>query len=243
MSVFRFKRFSVSNELSSMKVNTDGVLLGSATTIYPADRTILDVGTGTGTIALMLAQRYDEKNSLSGKQLIGIDIDKMAAEEAQANFKASPWAANLIAIQTGLETLRDSNFQPTMELDLIVSNPPFFENSLKTPDIRRSLARHSDSLSYKDLLEYAKCHLSAQGRLSMILPSDQGHDLLRYARMCSLFPFRILHIRTTPRKPVTRMIAEFSFERNAATEEELTIHNQSGEYSSDYQDLTGPFYL
>jgi len=244
MSIFRFKRFSVSNELSSMKVNTDGVLLGAVATITKADRAILDVGTGTGAIALMLAQRYDDKFSLSGKQLIGIDIDTLAAKEANANFEASIWAENIIAVEASLQAFSANDSQlSTKKFDLIVSNPPFFENSLKTPDLRRTQARHSDSLSYRDLLEFAHSNMSQIGRLSIILPYEQENDLLRYARMCGLFPFMILHIRTTPRKPVSRLIAEFSFERNATVEGELTIHNENGEYSSDYQNLTSPFYL
>lgn len=282
MSIFRFKRFAVSNELSSMKVNTDGVLLGAAATISLSDKLILDAGTGTGTIALMLAQRYDEKFSLSGRQLIGIDIDTQTAKEAKANFGASPWAENLTAVEASLQdfsaegnaysangavsgevrgmdcpsanetissdvqgmgTKSAMSPQPTKKFDLIVSNPPFFENSLKTPDFRRTQARHTDSLSYRDLLEFAQCNLSPAGRLSIILPYEQENDLLRYARMCNLFPFRILCIRTTPRKPFSRLIVEFSFERSAVTEEELTIHKKGGEYSSDYQNLTGQFYL
>jgi len=254
MSIFRFKRFSVSNELSSMKVNTDGVLLGAVATIAPSDNIILDAGTGTGTIALMLAQRYDEKFGLSGKQLIGIDIDALAAKEAKANFEASTWAANLVAVETSLQAFSaercrcaSSAIGPSprqsKKFDLIVSNPPFFENSLKNPDLRRTQARHSDSLSYRDLLEFAQINLSQAGRFSIILPYEQENDLLRYAGMCNLFPYRLFRIRTTPRKQVSRLIAEFSFERIAITEEELTIHKEGGEYLSDYQNLTSPFYL
>jgi tRNA1Val (adenine37-N6)-methyltransferase len=248
MSVFRFRRFSVSNDLSSMKVNTDGVLLGAAATIDSADKSILDAGTGTGTIALMLAQRYcDWPSDQSGvafceeRSITGIDIDRPASEEAEANFSASPWPGILTAANVAL-----NDFCPLGQIDLIVSNPPFFEGSLEAPDPRRRAARHTGGqrMSYRDLLQFASRQLSASGRLSLILPAAEECGLLRYGRMCSLFPFRMMHIRTTPEKPFSRIIVEFSrvWRQSPCIEEELVIQDNR-EYTTEYKTLTGAFYL
>ena len=155
MSVFHFKRFDVLNEASSMKVNTDGVLLGAATDIAPNDRYILDVGTGTGTIALMLAQRYSDipESALTPERHIcGIDIDGPSALEAAFNFNASPWAKMLEARHCPLR-----QYFPEHELDLIVSNPPFFDDSLLSPLERRSVARHTGgpALSFASLVDFS----------------------------------------------------------------------------------------
>lgn len=203
MSVFHFKRFDVVNEASAMKVNTDGVLLGAAVTLSDHDRLVLDAGTGTGTIALMLAQRYSDMNIPEGLEITGIDIDEPSASEASANFASSPWSAGLRAEHCAL-----SDYHPGGKLDLIVSNPPFFEDSLLPPEARRGMAKHtaSDAMSYVELVDFAREHLSGDGRLSLILPADRETGLLRYAVSCGLVPFRILRVRTTPQKaPISKI--------------------------------------
>ena len=243
MGVFRFKRFDVVNERSAMKVNTDGVLLGAAMTILSTDRTMLDVGTGTGTIALMAAQRLSSVilSEVKNLRIDAIDIDEASASEAAANFTDSPWSASLKAHHLPLEEFADST---DSRYDLIFSNPPYFEDSLTAPDERKSTARHtSDGLSYRDIFEFAKDRLSENGRVSLVLPADQEAALTRYARMCGLHLFRILRIRTVPRKAPSRMIAEFSRIRCAEPVQELLTIQDEGKYTQEYLSLTGDFYL
>ena len=267
MGVFRFKRFSVENDRSAMKVNTDGVLLGASMTLKPSDRLLLDIGTGTGTIALMAAQRLSDLDALSGlpaersislniceasrkvgrnvpveRSIYAIDIDEASADEAGKNFKESPWPDILQAHHASLDeisgTFKDTRF------DLIFSNPPYFEDSLTAPDKRKSTARHtSDGLSYRDILDFASKNLADDGRVSLVLPAEQEHDLCRYARMNGLYLFRMVYVKTVPRKQPSRMVAEFSRLRCDDPETTcLTIQNE-GKYTSEYLSLMHEFYL
>ena len=274
MGVFRFKRFEVVNERSAMKVNTDGVLLGALMTILPTDRTLLDIGTGTGTIALMAAQRLfscgicqadatmDSSESegpadrLSERsislrscdagqrgcrtvQVDAIDIDEASAEEAEANFRNSPWSEALHAYHTSLD-----EFASDRKYDLVFSNPPYFEDSLNAPEERRNNARHtSTGLSYREILEFASERLTDDGRVAFVLPAETEQSLCRHARMNGLHLFRIVRVRTVPRKEPSRIIAEFSRTRIDAPEDTvLTIQNE-GKYTEEYLSLMRDFYL
>ena len=230
MAVFRFKQFCVSNTLSAMKVNTDGVLLGAAMTIPEHAAAMLDIGTGTGTIALMAAQRHP------GAAIHAIDIDEASAREAAQNFKESPWSVRLTAFHTAL-----ADFHPDCRYDHIFSNPPYYDDSLLNPDQREGEARHSISLSYRHILAFSAEHLQQDGTLSLILPADTEKTMLRQAGSYGLFPFRLLRIRSTPRKKPSRLIAEFSFKKVIPTEELLTIQ-ESGKYTQEYISLTDDFY-
>ena len=249
MSVFRFKRFSVVNERSAMKVNTDGVLLGALMTIRPEDRRFLDIGTGTGTIALMAAQRIEDlaADAETSVRVDAIDIDEPSASEAAANFAASPWSDIITAHHESLDSFADS-LPPVSGLsgtyDLIFSNPPYFEDSLTAPDQRKSTARHtSDGLSYRDIFEFASSRLSENGRVALVLPADQEAALCRYARMCSLFLNRITYIRTVPRKAPSRIVAEFSRIRTDNPENTLLTIQNEGQYTQEYLSLMKEFYL
>lgn len=242
MSVFRFKRFELSNERSAMKVGTDGVLLGAAVTLRESDLHILDAGTGTGVIALMLAQRMEGRKGLDIK---GIDIDQASAEEASANFRNSPWSDHLSSRNIPLA-------QSEGPFDLIVSNPPYYDNSLTNPEKRKSTARHTAGegderaagapMSYRTLIDFAREQLSDDGRLSVILPSDREKDLLRYGRMYGFHPFRIVRIQTTARKAPARIIVEFSRERSLPKEEGLVLQ-ENGSRTDEYNSLVKDFYL
>lgn len=242
-NIFRFKRFHVVNERSAMKVNTDGVLLGAAMTIRPDDHKLLDIGTGTGTIALMAAQRlYDiSETEDTGFRIMAIDIDEPSASEAAVNFSDSPWRENLQAYNLSLDEFAA---QSTDRYDLIFSNPPYFEDSLTAPDQRKSTARHtSDGLSFRDIFEFATSRLSDGGRVSLVLPADQQDSVCRYARMCGLYLFRILRIRTVPRKAPVRMIVEFSGKRVDAVEDAILTIQNKGQYTVEYLSLMKDFYL
>lgn len=246
MGEFRFKRFSVLNEKSAMRVNTDGVLLGALMTISPEDMTVLDIGTGTGTVALMAAQRHSDMRGGDMPEIIAIDIDAPSAEEASANFSRSDWAGSLSAENVSLEAYGqalDAGTERPVLFDHIFSNPPYYGGELRSPDARRSAARHSESLSYMDIVDFSSGRLSPSGRLSLILPADVELHLSRYARMCGLFPFRIVRIRTVPGKPVKRIMAEFCRERpDEVIYTDLSIQ-EKGQYTAQYIDLTSPFYL
>ena len=245
MSVFRFKKFSVTNEKSAMKVNTDGVLLGAALTVKSSDRHVLDVGTGTGTIALMVAQRLSALNAETCHDVMieAIDIDEASAEEAALNFHVSPWDSVLSARHISLDDYMHSD-NCEGRFDLIFSNPPYFDDFLQAPAVRRNNARHTSSgLSYRELLEFSSSALSTNGRFSIVLPAETEHHLLRHARMCGLFPFRTVRIRTVPRKAPGRIIVEFSRIRTDDPEDVmLTIQNE-GKYTEEYLSLTKDFYL
>ena len=254
-NIFRFKRFCVVNDRSAMKVNTDGVLLGVAMTIKPSDRRFLDIGTGTGTIALIAAQRVEgfldfarndsPCNPVSWEKLRihAIDIDAISAEEAALNFSNSPWAGHLQAHAASLDEYAES-LDEGETFDLIFSNPPYFDDSLNAPQQRRNNARHtSTGLSYREILDFAAGRLSGQGRVAMVLPSDVEPSLLRHARMNGLHLFRILRIRTVERKQPSRIIAEFSHTRCETPEDEILTIQKEGRYTHEYLTLTKGFYL
>lgn len=294
MSDFQFKYFTVHNDRSAMKVNTDGVLLGAAvdipaclvsSTVCSHDDTpagnVLDIGTGTGTIALMLAQRIFAAVSPSGVQpqagsptehqagsptehwaveaprIYAIDIDVPSVEEARKNFERSPWADRL-----GVECVPLQEYAPCQEFDLIVSNPPYFDDSLRNPDSRKADARHTNSLSFRDILEFASRRLSEDGLVAMILPSEVEKDLLRCARSYSLYPSRIIYVRTTERKAPRRIIVEFSRCRSVSSSadcngrpegvsagslqkrrEDTLIIMKEGRYTAEYTALLKDFLI
>lgn len=238
--IFRFRQFSVRNERSALKVGTDAVLLGAAMTFPETDRDLrlLDIGTGTGVIALMAAQRLCD----AGRRfhIEAIDIDLASAQEAADNFAGSPWAGHLSAIHCPLQ-----DYQPTDEgFDMIFSNPPFYDNSLTNPDAREATARHTESLSYREICAFAAAHLSGEhGRLAMILPAGEERSLIRTAASFGLQLHRLLRIRTTARKDPRRIIAEFCSVRTASVQEKEIILQDGNSRSEDYRKLTEEFYL
>lgn len=233
MGVFRFKQFAVTNERSAMKVNTDGVLLGASVGLSGSERRIMDAGTGTGTVALMLAQKCASKGL--HPSIEAYDIDAVSVEEASANFAASPWSEMLSAQSVSFD-------ESEGEYDLIVSNPPYFDNSLLNPDQRRMLSRHSGSLSCESLALFASQRLSPSGKLWMIFPEDKSDAVQRYARGAGLFPESILLIRTTQRKKPSRVIISFSRQRRESSIRTLTI-SENGAYTEEYRTLVKDFYL
>ena len=257
MSEFRFKQFSVQNTDSALKVGTDAVLLGSLMTVHPGERRLLDIGTGTGVVALMAAQRLagstidaTAAQRLAGStisatvdvgaaypEIIGIEIDGPSAEEARLNFEGSPWAGMLEARHCSLQDFRSPG-----EFDLIFSNPPYFDESLRNPDRRESRARHTESLSYREVLAFAGEKLAPGGLVAMILPAESETAVRRCAAGFDLNLSRIVRIRTTQRKPPRRVVVEFSRLRGQIREEELTMQNQDG-FTEEYRRIAGAFLL
>lgn len=234
-SSFDFKQFSIRQERSALKVGTDAVVLGAAMTLLGSERRLLDIGTGTGVIALMAAQR------LSGRadfHITGIDIDGPSAAEAAANFAASPWPSALEARGIPLQ-----EYIPDGEIDLVFSNPPFYDDSLRNPDPRESTARHTESLSFRDICAFCAENLTPEGRLSLILPCDCRVLLVRTAASFGLHPFRLLTIRTTAAKAPRRLVAEFSRRRTEQPREDSLILQDGASRTPEYAALTEDFYL
>lgn len=229
-----------------MKVNTDGVLLGAVVPVCGADCRVLDIGTGTGVIALMLAQRLtadmEQASRMRPLRILGIDIDPDAAAEAADNFASSEWAEALTAEEISLESLETAS----EAFDIIVSNPPYYDSSLTNPDGKKAVARHTNlpqgSLSYREVMEFAARHLSETGRLSVVLPSDQEFAALRYARMCGLHLSHLLRVRTVERKQPKRFIATFVTAPCECRTQMLTIM-EKGKYTDEYISLVKDFYL
>ena len=234
-----------------MKVNTDGVLLGAVVPVCGADCRVLDIGTGTGVIALMLAQRLtadtEQASHMRPLRILGIDIDPDAAAEAAENFASSEWAESLTSEATSLESLEVRLAGAASEaFDIIVSNPPYYDSSLTNPDGKKAVARHTNlpqgSLSYREVMEFAARHLSETGRLSVVLPSDQEFAALRYARMCGLHLSHLLRVRTVERKQPKRFIATFVTAPCECRTQILTIM-EKGKYTDEYISLVKDFYL
>lgn len=233
-SLFDFKRFSVLNGDSGLKVGTDGVLLGAVADVSRNPGSILDIGTGTGVVALMLAQRTE---GAAAPRITGIDISEKAT--AGDNFASSPWAARMEYVKTSLACYMDGSPSP---FDMIVSNPPYYDNSLVCPDDERTAARHCGTLSYREVITFSHDFLTPEGILSLILPTKEETALNRFAASFGFFPCRTLYIRTVAPKSPSRMVCEFSRMRGRVGKEWLTI-SDGNEYTDEYKELTKDFYL
>ena len=291
---FDFKQFSIQQDRCAMKVGTDGVLLGAWTPIncktdHPL---VLDIGTGTGLIALMLAQRLT-KAHLSF-QIDALEIDADAAQQAQENILQSPWQESIKIIHNSLQKFAASdpankictqgitasdpaNKIRTQEIttsdpankirtdeitasdpaskirtdeiqkyDLIVSNPPFYNATLKPEDEARAVARHKDSLPLSEITEFAKQHLTEQGTLSLIYPMDYDSEVMTAATLSGLHPIQLCDVVTKKGKPCKRRMATFALPSHLQKDidrQSLFIRNEKGEYTREYIQLVDDFYL
>jgi tRNA1Val (adenine37-N6)-methyltransferase len=228
-----------------MKVGTDGVLLGAWCPLGVDEATrqgkykILDIGTGSGLIALMLAQRA---TSIDDTPIVidTIDIDAGAAEQAKFNFEQSPWSKLLRIYQSSLQ-----EWQSEKEYDLIVSNPPYFQSSLKNPDAQRATARHTDSLSYSELIKHSGRLLKNNGMLALVLPIKAEEEILSLATAAGLLPSHITYVHTKPGKPAKRiLIALRKGDANGNVESKhFYIESEDSPRSEEYRKLTEEFYL
>ena len=232
---FRFKQFTIQQKHAAMKVGTDGVLLGAWSTVPPKGSRVLDIGTGTGLIALMIAQRTVEV------EVDALEIDPSSATQANENFQDSPWKDRMHCIQSSFQ---DYASQTKRHYDLIICNPPFFTASAKTPSKAKNLARHDDSLSLEDLFKGAVSLITKTSVISIILPVQKEARALRICKAHQLFCNRLTRVVPTPGKPPKRVLLEFSFNPGLAREDDLTIETETRHiYTDDYRDLTGSFYL
>lgn len=230
---FTFQKFTIHQDRCAMKVGTDGVLLGAWA---HGGKRILDIGTGTGLVAIMMAQRFTDAH------VTAVEIDHNAALQACDNASCSPFASRIGIVETSVQ-----NFEvyDTKLFDSIVSNPPFFTDSLKNPDSQRATARHADTLPYRDLFTAVKRLLAEDGEFSAIIPSDCLTSFIAEAYLAHLVPIRRLAIRTTPRKQPKRHLVSFGHTSSAsnATNEEQCLMNPDGSRSDWYINLTSDFYL
>ncbi len=233
-SHFRFKKFEIQQDRCAMKVGTDGVMLGAWIKPPKNLKRILDIGTGTGLLALMLAQK-------SKAMIDAIDIDESSIGQAKENFYNSPWPERLKAIHCSLQNFSNSISE---KFDLIVSNPPYFSDSYKTSDSSRTLARHSDqSLSFDDLIDGVVKLLSPDGKFYLILPLKEGELFENLAREKGLFANQITSVFTRKGKPTKRLLMSFQFFRHKKITDDLVIQNDDGDFSENYRKLTEDFYL
>lgn len=232
MSEFKFKQFKVSQAKTAAKVGTDAVLLGAWTPHSPQIKNILDVGTGTGVISLMLAQRTQSA------EITAIEIDADAFMESLTNFEQSPWASRIQCLNTDFRS-----FEADSTFDLIVSNPPFYTEKTLAPTHQRSIARNVIGLSFKDLIEKVNYFLNSTGVFSVIIPFTEVADFCEIARQNKLFPFRITHVRGHAKSPIKRSLLAFSRQNIEPIITELQIEIERHQYTADYKELTRDFYL
>jgi tRNA1Val (adenine37-N6)-methyltransferase len=229
---FNFKQFTINQDKSAFKVGTDSVLLGAFINVA-GSKNILDIGTGTGVIVIMLAQRSDAEIS-------AIEPDPDSFSQACENVSHCKWHNRINVENTTLQ-----NYHPGKgKFDLIVSNPPYFNNSLKNPDPRKSAARHNYALNPDEILEGVIRLLDDQGSFHLILPYVEGNIFIAEAQQFGLYCNSILKIKPLPGAEIKRLILSFSRDRKKASEKFLTIeHGKGHEFTEEYINLTKDFYL
>ena len=231
---FHFKQFSVSHKRSGMKVGTDGVLLGAWANVAEV-KNVLDIGTGTGVIALMIAQRTFPEVLIDA-----VELNENASEDARENFAISAWQERITLHEMSIQT-----YQTDQRYDLIITNPPYFVNSYKPADKKRLVARHSESLPFVELLEVVKKFLNPSGRFAVILPPAESNSIKSFAEKIPtpLYCNRECLFRTRSHKSVERILMEFSFKQVQTITEEICLYQQGEEWTDQYLALTKDFYL
>ncbi|MFZ4399853.1 MAG: tRNA1(Val) (adenine(37)-N6)-methyltransferase [Bacteroidales bacterium] len=229
---FQFKQFTVADDNSTMKIGTDAVLLGSWSNIENAEH-ILDIGSGSGIIALMLAQR-------SNAFVDAVEIDKNSAQQACQNFKLSPWKSKMKVYHTSFQDFSGSN---TSFYDLIISNPPFFEKALKSEVVSRNLARHTDTLSYEDLMKGISKRLSPKGKACIILPVTESISLIPIAESLGLHCNYQTEVISKKGMEASRKLMEFSKIKTELKVDSICILNDDLNYTEEFKSLTKKFYL
>ena len=233
-SYFQFKQFRIDQHFSALKVGTDGVLLGSWCDVEDA-KMVLDIGCGTGLIALMVAQRNPDA------LIKAIDISSEAIKDCEANFYNSPWQQRVTSQEISLQEFCATSME---QFDLIVCNPPYFKNSLKSEKGNKNLARHDDSLPFSLLLELVSSLLSAKGRLSIIIPFERADEAIAIAKINNLNLSRNCSVFSTTNSPEPiRSLLEFRKTMQEAQVETLSIEIERHRYTDEYIQLTKEFYL
>ena len=233
--MFKFKKFSINQDNCAMKVGTDAVLLGAWCPIDNNPKTILDIGTGTGILALMLAQRT------TAAQIDALDIDENAFEQATENFDNSDYFERIYCFHAGLDEFVDN---PEDEYDIIISNPPFYSEDFKSDNSSRNQARFQDAMPFQELIEAADLLLSENGIFTVIIPFKEEQNFIAIANDFELYPIKITRVRGLESTPIIRSLLAFKrFEMPVLVANELIIEIARHQYTEEYIELTKDFYL
>ncbi len=234
MGIFKFKQFNIHQDQCAMKVGTDGVLLGAWASLDQQPYSILDIGAGTGLIALQMAQR-------SQAELIdALELDDDAYEQCVANFEASPWGDRLFCYHAGFDEFVDEMDE---KYDLIISNPPFYAEEVGSGDDARDKARQNSSLPFEELVEGVAKLLSENGRFTVIIPHKEESNFKKLCSNVGLFPNRITRVKGNPDADFKRSLLEFGRKKVETKVDQLTIEHGRHKYTKEYIELTKAFYL
>lgn len=214
-----------------MRINTDGVLLG-ALSVQENPQRVLDIGTGTGVVGLMIAQRYRQA------AVCGIDIDQLAAARAKANFASSPFSERMSCLHGDILC-----WETELHFDLIVSNPPFYVDGLRSGDLRKDTAKHGDVQFFEGLMRFSSQHMSPYGKLQLIAPFGEISRLIDLAGNVGLLPREQIDVRSFADGPVIRSIVSFAKEPGLWKHSEVVIYDQPGEHSAWYKQILKPYFL
>ncbi|WP_166385834.1 tRNA1(Val) (adenine(37)-N6)-methyltransferase [Polaribacter sp. 11A2H] len=234
---FKFKEFTIQQDKTAMKVGTDGVLLGAWCSVDAYPDTILDIGAGTGVIALMIAQRCDAMT------IDAVEVDENAYEQTVANFEESDWGDRLYCYNATFTEFAEEIAEEEETYDLIVSNPPFYTDDFETEDTARNKARFTSSLSFDELIVGVSKILSKNGNFSVVIPFKEEESFINLAKENNLFLNRICRVQGNKTSEIKRCLLAFSFDETEIQEESLIIEIERHKYTEDYINLTKDFYL
>ena len=237
MVPFRFKQFTIDQDNTAMKVGTDGVLLGAWCSVDNYPDSILDIGSGTGVIALMLAQRSDAMT------IDAVEIDENAYEQTVDNFEKSDWGDRLYCYNASFQEFANEIAEEQASYDLIVSNPPFYTDEFETNNAARNKARFTTSLSFEELICGVSKILSPLGKYVVIIPFKEEEHFIHLAKQYTLFLTRVCRVQGNPSSEIKRSLLEFSFNQTAIKVAHLIIEAGRHQYTEDYINLTKDFYL
>lgn len=230
---FQFKEFTIQQDKTAMKVGTDGVLLGAWAHLKPTYFSVLDIGAGTGLIALMLAQKSN------AEVVDAIELNDEAYEQTVENFEQSNWGDRLFCYHASLQEFVE---EIDDEYDFIISNPPFYTSTYKNLSEERAMARHTESLTYNELLEGTSKLLSDIGSCAFIIPFSEEENFIKIAKGYKLFPNRITRVKGTENAAIKRSLLQFSFSELEIETSELIIEIERHIYTQDYIDLVQDYY-
>lgn len=236
-TLFKFKEFSIHQDKTAMKIGTDAVLLGAWVFLENEIDSILDVGSGTGIIALMLAQRS------FALTIDAVEIDNDAYEQTVTNFENSNWGDRLYCYHSSFQNFADEIAEEDETYDLIISNPPFYTDEFESKNDARNKARFTTSLSFNELLKGVSKILSKKGKFTVIIPFKEEQGFVELAKENNLFLNRVCHVKGNPSSAFKRSLLEFSFEDKKLIKENLTIEIKRHQYTEEYINLTKDFYL
>ncbi|WP_299046979.1 methyltransferase [uncultured Polaribacter sp.] len=234
---FQFKEFKVYQDKTAMKIGTDGVLLGAWCSLENYPNSILDIGSGTGVISLMIAQRCDAMT------IDAVEIDEKAYEQTVENFENSEWGDRLYCYHSSFQEFADEIAAEEEFYDVIVSNPPFYRDEFETDNVSRNRARFTSSLSFETLLSGVAKILSKNGVFSLIIPFKEEQEFIQTAKKYELYINHICRVQGNPSSAVKRSLLCFSFQEQECKEECLIIETERHQYTQQYKDLTKDFYL